>query len=214
MDLKITSASEELSIESSIKENKRATLTFDILKRNEFVIFEGLIKAKSDFANIDSNPLFDFRHRYENTGKIGIDNCIIEKRSKFPIRFILIWGIMMVFLLAYGVLVFNSDYGGPISYAKKDNSENVLYRALIKDNRIALVRENFWNDWNYHFAKTIEVTPEELETEYSVVIKPSNKYRKIELIAISAELIFFGLLWIPGFLRTRRMKKRLKMIGL
>lgn len=149
VDFTITSHSDDLDCKiSQMPENKKK-ISFDIFKKDEFIIFEGLIDAPQKIESDSFDSIVKFNHRIENTSKINVETILDAKslKSKSFMRKMLGGYIILGLLLC--VLEFMMHDGSPLRYHNfMENMETDYSASITPQNEIVLkeTSNNFFSN--------------------------------------------------------------------
>lgn len=216
VDFTITSHSDDLDCKiSQMPENKKK-ISFDIFKKDEFIIFEGLIDAPQKIESDSFDSIVKFNHRIENTSKINVETILDAKslKSKSFMRKMLGGYIILGLLLC--VLAFMMHDGSPLRYHNfMENMETDYSASITPQNEIVLkeTSNNFFsNIFGEIFDTPIKISKNEFCNSYKVSNYQQNNHDYIiiaELIVIALSTI---LLFVPYYMQIRKTKRINKIL--
>jgi len=215
MDFTITSHSDDLDCRISQTTENKEKISFDIFKKDEFIIFEGLIDAPQKIESKSFEDIVKFNHRIENTSKINVEAILDAKslRSKSFMRKILSLYIVSGLLLVLLALVMRD--GSPLRYHFMENMETNYSAYITQQNEIVLkeTSSNFFaNIFLEIFNTPKEISKDEFCNSYEISTYHQSGYNYI----IVAELVVLLLLAIliigPNYMQVRKTKRINKIL--
>lgn len=210
VDFAITSHSEDLSCVISQEAQNKEKISFDVFKKDEFIIFEGLVDTPQKIESKFFEDIIKFNHRIENTAKISVETILSEKslKSKSFMRRIL--GFYLIIGLLLGLLALVNRQDAPLRYYNSETPDVEYSAQISKDNKIVLndvSHDNFFSPVLEIFRSGKVISKEEFTKAYNVsdYITPSvNYFVTCELVLI---IIFALFLIIPNYMMTRKTKR-------
>lgn len=212
LDIKTTKTSNDLSSNITIEEPTKARLTFDILKRNEYVVFESIIKASSDIKNTGLDSLLTFNHRYENTDKIEQQSINRNKIRRFTGRIVSYMLILVIAALSYSLFRTLVSHRTPIVYATATSPSQTYYAFFNDKGMIELEENDIWHGLRLWSSSENIITPERFKNEFSPVTATSTFHDKLFYIIV-VELLLVTIAIVSIYLRRRKSKNLLRLIG-
>lgn len=211
VDFTITSHSDDLDCKiSQMPENKKK-ISFDIFKKDEFIIFEGLIDAPQKIESDSFDSIVKFNHRIENTSKINVETILDAKSLKSKSFMRKMFGGYIILGLLLCVLTFMMHDGSPLRYHNfMENMETDYSASITPQNEIVLkeTSNNFFSNifWEI-FDTPIKISKNEFCNSYKVSNYQQNNHDYIiiaELIVIALSAI---LLFVPYYMQIRKTKR-------
>lgn len=215
VDFAITSHSDDLECNISQTSESKKILSFDIFKKDEFIIFEGLIDVPQKVEANSFDNIVKFSHRIENTSKINLETILNTKslRSKSFMRKML--GLYLILGLSLSVLVLMMRQGAPLRYHFIDNIE-VDYSATITQQNEILLKETSNNLLSNIFLEIFGTSKEISKDEFCDSYKVSSYQQTGQNYIIVAEIIIvllFALsLYVPYYIQIRKTKRINKIL--
>ena len=216
VDFTITSHSDDLDCKiSQMPENKKK-ISFDIFKKDEFIIFEGLIDAPQKIESDSFDSIVKFNHRIENTSKISVERILDAKslRSKSFMRKML--GVYIAFGLLVGIWALMMHDGSPLRYHHFTENVNTDYSASITQQNEIVLKETSNNFFSNIFLEIFETPKKISKNEFCNSYKISNYQQNSFNYLIVAELImlalFAVLLFVPYYMQIRKTKRINKIL--
>ena len=216
VDFTITSHSDDLDCKiSQMPENKKK-ISFDIFKKDEFIIFEGLIDAPQKIESDSFDSIVKFNHRIENTSKINVETILDAKslKSKSFMRKMLGGYIILGLLLC--VLAFMMHDGSPLRYHNFMENMGTDYSASITPQNEIVLKEtsnNFFSNifWEI-FDTPIKISKNEFCNSYKVSNYQQNNHDYIIIAELIVIALFAILLFVPYYMQIRKTKRINKIL--
>lgn len=215
LDFKLTSCSDGMDSYATIEKTNLSNVHFDIMKKNEYIIFEGLVETEKDTKISLIKTQIKTTHRLNNTApieKMTLPNEVKIKSTKF-LRNSCIF--MFIFSSIFYATYFYINTKHPIYYQKIDDSENIYYAKLNKDNLIILKKANNISFKDFFGANNLFVNKDIFYSDYE--ISPYNSKQKFmitDVVLISATFIAIFLYILLFNIELKSANKIVKTLNL
>ena len=209
IDAKIVSHSKEVQAEIANKDGKELALTFNLLRKNEYIELDGLMEAKSDSKLGKLAELIEIKHRIPNvssTKNAMVLNSFDYKHAK---KVLTMSGLCLGFVLFgfFNVIVFRDAV--PIKYKELESGE---IRTVYVDKRGDIVTHKgvvLFSGYSAPMSKEEFAKKYEPCFDRSLLDKTDYVYLGTNL-AIFLMLAFIIIGWSVVLMKSQEIKKIMK----
>lgn len=211
VDVKVKKETPLVGSTVSVSSEREVQIMFDLLKKNEFIVLEGLVESSSLFS-VPDNDLLSFTHHVPNLDKFlyipSKDDAGFKSGIEFLKIMVIIFLAILSLLLLKDVLPLSSS---EIQY--RDAKDGKLCSlAVTKDERIIVYPAH---SLGFRFSMGEIIPVSEFEDRFSPVPEYntlSEYYLKLVLL-LAVFLLILGALMSPE-IRSAYRHKRLKQINM
>lgn len=217
VDLTISSHSENLACTTSTLSDNKKKIKFDLFKRDEFIVYEGLISAPEGFKVNSFEEIIKFSHRIENTSSIGLETILDKKTLRArKIKHNLFFSVI-IFMAILASLAMYFNEGTRILYQQRDSDDKEVYFARIQEDDTIILKKYSNNLFIELFEEFIPNSQTLSNTEflqnYTVAKYRSSNGKTMLLFLIGMYTLLFGLMAVPEYFQERKTKRILRILG-
>lgn len=184
---------ESLGVGSKVtinQETMQATfLSFQLLKKHEHILIEGLIESKLSLEDMD-NSIFSFNHRIAELDTFENVPIVTENRFRRCIRNLKVYGVTLgiMLLLLVGMLLIPDK--SSVLYRSINNTNGSTEYSIGVDKRNRIVVEEY-KPFSLGLNSGAVISNKEFESDYSPVFRYHGEFRFYYNIVMSLFILGF-----------------------
>lgn len=207
VDVNVRTQSEGVNAvcKNSQSDSQIASLTFELLRKNEYIVIEGLLESAKSTSKTDLLEKITLSHRIPNVAPIKKKAILspsemtnIKKRVRVPIAawalVILIIPLRLLFGGQYSLLQFVDNRTGEVQTV-----------CLNKNNELVLARDSFFRPWRPNSIS------QDVFTQHFSPVFERNRIPKEEVM-MCIMLAFFSLLFLLMIIDNLLLIRRTRII--
>lgn len=209
IDAKIVGYSKDVQADIVNEDGKELNLTFNLLRKNEYVEMDGLLESKSkvNLRNIANH--IEVKHRIPNVSSVKsmtLLDAYDYKEIKHRITLFGFMFAMMFFILFYAIVI---NPASPLKFKEISTGETL---SLYVNREGEIVYHNgifIWNKYSNPISK------EEFDKKYEPIVEPSSlgrtDYYYLGFFLIIFILLLYVILrWSSVLLKNKEIKRIMK----